>query len=98
VFAGIEWGVQPRSIAWSWPLAAALLYVAVGPAVIAFRCWGAGIGRAGPSMGAFFTNLTPLFAALMSSAFLGETPHAYHAAAFALIVGGIACSAPRPTA
>jgi drug/metabolite transporter (DMT)-like permease len=43
----------------------------------------------------FFANLTPLFAALMSSAFLGELPHLYHAAAFALIVGGILISSQR---
>ena len=39
-----------------------------------------------------FSNLTPLFAALLSTAFLGEPPRAYHAAAFALIVGGIVVS------
>ncbi len=90
--AALEWTTRPLHIAWSWQVAAALLYVAVGPAVIAFRCWGAGVQRAGPTVGAFFTNLTPLFAALMSSAFLGELPHLYHIAAFALIVGGIAWS------
>ena len=91
-FAAGEWALGGASIAWSWPVAAALLYVAVGPAVIAFRCWGAGVERAGPSVGAFFSNLTPLFAALLSAAFLGEAPHAYHALAFALIVGGIMVS------
>jgi drug/metabolite transporter (DMT)-like permease len=70
----------------------ALTYVAVGPAVIAFRCWGAGVKRAGPNIAGFFSNLTPLFAALMSSAFLGEMPHLYHAAAFGLILGGIVFS------
>jgi drug/metabolite transporter (DMT)-like permease len=94
-FAAAEWQAGQPQIGWSWPLAAALLYVAVGPAVIAFRCWGAGVQRAGPSVGAFFTNLTPLFAALLSSAFLGEAPHLYHGAAFALIVGGIVFSARR---
>lgn len=95
VFTAGEALTVTRPLAFSWPVAAALLYVAVGPAIIAFRCWGAGIERAGPSMGAFFTNLTPLFAALLSSAFLGETPQLYHGLAFALIVGGIACSAQR---
>ncbi|HZV65302.1 MAG TPA: DMT family transporter [Telluria sp.] len=94
-FAAAEWRIGPARIDWSWPLAAALLFVAVGPAVIAFRCWGAGVRRAGPSVGAFFINLTPLFAALMSSVFLGEAPHLYHGAAFALIVGGIVFSARR---
>ncbi len=92
VLASVEWSVAPRHIAWSWTVVAVLLYVAAGPAVIAFRCWGAGVQRAGPTVGAFFTNLTPLFAAVMSSAFLGELPHLYHLAAFALIVGGIAYS------
>ena len=50
---------------------------------------------AGPQMASFFLNLTPLFAALLSAAFLREVPHWYHAAAFALIVGGIVVSARR---
>lgn len=95
VFAAGEWTLGDVRIAWSWPVAAALLYVAIGPAIIAFRCWGAGVQRAGPSVGAFFTNLTPLFAAVFSSAFLGETPHLYHVLAFALIVAGIVFSARR---
>ena len=90
--AGVEWSVQDVHIDWSWNVAAALLFVAVGPAVIAMRCWGAGVQRAGPTVGAFFINLTPLFATVMSSAFLGELPQLYHIAAFALIVGGIAWS------
>lgn len=95
LFSAGEWARGNAHIAWSWPVAAALLYVAIGPAVIAFRCWGAGVQRAGPSVGAFFTNLTPLFAAIFSSAFLGETPHLYHGLAFLLIVAGIVFSARR---
>lgn len=88
-----EWTLgSPSHIVWGWPLAAALLYVAVGPAIIAFRCWGAGIQRAGPTVAGFFSNLTPLFAAILSAAFLGEMPHLYHVAAFVLIVGGIVFS------
>ncbi len=93
VLAGGEWALKGVEIAWSWPLAAALLYVAIGPAILAMRCWGAGLQKAGPTLGSFFINLTPLFTALLSSAFLGEAPHLYHALAFALIVGGIAVSA-----
>jgi drug/metabolite transporter (DMT)-like permease len=92
VLSGAEWAVTGIDIAWSWPVAAALLYVATGPAILAMRAWGAGVQRAGPAVGAFFVNLTPLFTALLSSTFLGEAPHLYHALAFALIVGGIAVS------
>jgi len=91
--SGAEWAVKGVDVAWSWPLAAALLYVAIGPAILAMRCWGAGLQKAGPTLGSFFINLTPLFTALLSSSFLGEAPHLYHALAFALIVGGIAVSA-----
>jgi len=95
LFAAGEWALTDAHIVWSWPLAGALLFVAVGPALLAYRCWGAGIQRAGPTMAGFFANLTPLFAALLSAALLNETPHAYHVAAFALIVGGIAVSSRR---
>jgi drug/metabolite transporter (DMT)-like permease len=94
-FAAAEWSVSSAQIHWSWTLAAALAYVAVGPAVIAFRFWGEGVRGAGPSVAAFFSNLTPLFAALLSSAFLGELPHGYHVLAFVLIVGGIVVSSRR---
>ncbi|MBA5687128.1 DMT family transporter [Rugamonas apoptosis] len=94
-FAAGEWALGSAPVQWSWMLVAALLYVAVCPAVIAFRCWGEGVREAGPAIGAFFVNLTPLFAAVLSSAFLGEAPHGYHVAAFALIVGGIVVSSRR---
>lgn len=93
--AGGEWALGFGRIQPSWPLALALLYVAVGPALLAYRAWGAGVSRAGPQVAGFFVNLTPLFTALLSSAFLGEVPHLYHALAFMLIVGGIAVSSSR---
>lgn len=97
-FAAGEALISPASINWSWTLVAALAYVAVGPAIIAFRCWGAGVQQAGPAVAAFFVNLTPLFTALFSSLILGESPHVYHALAFMLIVGGIIISSGRATA
>lgn len=87
-----EWASGPFEIQWGWPLALALVYVAVGPAILAYRCWGLGVQRAGPSVAGFFSNLTPLFAALFSAAFLGEPPRLFHIAAFLLIVGGIVVS------
>lgn len=95
LFAAGEWALTDAHIQWGWPLAAALLYVAVGPAILAYRCWGLGVQRVGPNVAGFFANLTPLFAAVMSAAFLGELPHGYHAMAFMLIVGGIVVSSRR---
>lgn len=95
LFAGGEWALDKAHITWGWPLAAALVFIAIGPALIAYRAWGAGVSRAGPAAAGFFANLTPLFAAVFSTAFLGETPQLYHLLAFALIVGGILVSSRR---
>ena len=92
-----EWALtEPVAIDWrNASVLAALLFVAVGPSIVAYRCWGLGVALGGPALAAFFANLTPLFAALLSAWLLGDTPHAYHAGAFALIVAGIAVSARR---
>ncbi|MYN14653.1 EamA family transporter [Pusillimonas sp. TS35] len=94
-----EWTLTDAKIVWGWPVVLGLLYVSIGPAIVAFRAWGVGVQRVGPATAAFFANLMPLFAALLSSAFLGEAPRGYHAVAFALIVGGIVMSSRirRPT-
>lgn len=94
-FAGLEWTVTDASITWGWPLLFTLLYVAIGPSILAYRCWGAGVQRVGPATAGFFTNLTPLFAAILSSIFLGEVPRFYHGVAFMLIVAGIVLSSRR---
>lgn len=95
-FATLEWATTDWSINWNWTVVLALAYVSIGPALIAFRCWGSGVQRVGPSTAGIFYNLTPIFAAILSVVLLGETPRLYHAAAFILIVGGIALSARRP--
>ena len=82
---------------WSWLLALAILYMAVGPSIVAYRLWGLAVAEAGPAIAAFFYNLTPLFAALLSAALIGEWPQPYHGLAFALIVAGILVSS-RPAA
>lgn len=62
---------------------------------VAYRCWGLGIAAGGPALAAFFANLTPVFAALLSVAILGDTPRWYHGVAFALIAAGIVVSSRR---
>jgi drug/metabolite transporter (DMT)-like permease len=87
-----ETALGTAPMVWNGWVIAALIYVAVGPSVIAYRCWGLGIaegGVSGPALAAFFSNLTPLFAAVMSAALLNEAPQWFHAMAFGLIVGGI---------
>ena len=81
-------------VEWTSPkVLAALAFVAIGPSLVAYRCWGLGVAEAGPTLAAFFVNLSPLFAALLSATLLGEAPQPYHAMAFVLIVAGIVVSA-----
>ncbi|WP_077035841.1 DMT family transporter [Pelomonas sp. KK5] len=94
--AGLEWAIDgSQPFVWGSGLAAALAYVAIGPSLIAYRCWGAGVAEAGPALAAFFSNLTPVFAALLSAALLGEGPQWHHGLAFALIVAGILVSSRK---
>ena len=95
LFTAAEWSTMSPVIHWNGGLITALLFVAIGPAVVAYRCWGLGVQRVGPDIAVFFVNLTPLFAALLSLAFLGEMPHLYHVLAFLLIVGGILLSSRK---
>lgn len=96
LFSGAEQLLGAPPIRWSPVVFAALLYVSLGASVVAYRCWGLGVAAGGPTLAAFFNNLTPLFAAVLSAALLGELPQPYHAVGFALIVAGIAVSlAPR---
>jgi drug/metabolite transporter (DMT)-like permease len=90
-----EQALGAAPIRWGPWTVAALLYVSLGASILAYRAWALGVAEGGPALAAFFNNLTPLFAALLSAAVLGEPPKAYHAAAFALIVGGILVSARR---
>lgn len=95
LFAGLEWTMPHIDVQWGWPLFAAIIAIAVGPAVLAYRCWALGVQKMGPSVAGFFSNLTPLFAALMSALLLGDMPSLYHAIAFTLIVGGIVVSSRK---
>jgi drug/metabolite transporter (DMT)-like permease len=98
-FSVAEWqgltGLDDPHIDWGWPLWAALVYVAVGPAVLAYRVWGLGVQRVGPNVAGFFVNFIPVFTATLSALLLGEMPQLYHLIAFALIIGGIAVSSVR---
>ena len=98
LFTAGEQLLAPAPVQWGWPLAAALAYVALGPSLLAYGAFGAGLRRVGPHTAAHFINLTPLFTALLSAVFLGEAPTVFHALAFVLIIMGIGLSGARPQA
>lgn len=85
-------GAQPPVWPASWSSWAAMIFIAVGPSILAYRCWGLGVQAVGPTMASFFGNLTAIFAALWSALFLGQHPRWYHPVALLLITAGIAVS------
>ena len=95
LFAGTEAVLGAAHLVPGWPLLAVLLFIAIGPAILAYRFWGAGVQRSSPQIAGFFANLIPLFTALLSIPILGTSPHLYHAVAFVLIVAGIMVSSRR---
>lgn len=93
--AGLEMLASPVQVRWSPLVFGVLAYVAIGPSVLAYRCWGVGVAAAGPAIASIFANLTPVFAALLSALVIGELPQGYHLVAFALTVAGILVSVRR---
>ena len=88
-FAVTEWQLDFSYFAWSWPTVLMIIYVIVGPSLIAYRCWGLGVTRAGATVATFFTNLIPLFTAILSTLLLQKPPELFQGLAFALILAGI---------
>lgn len=74
---------------WTERTALIFLYVALFPALLAYFCWDRAVALVGAQLPVFFANLTPVFAALMSIVWLGETLHVYHGVGMALILLGI---------
>ena len=90
-----EWGAGALVLQLQWSTFLLILWLALGPSLLAYWCWDRGVARAGPVLPMFFLNLTPLFAALMSAVLIAEAPRMFHAVAFALIVFGIVVSQRR---
>ncbi|MBL8444601.1 MAG: DMT family transporter [Zoogloeaceae bacterium] len=69
--------------------AVALLYVAVFPSFLGYIFYNSGIAAVGPSRGALFIHLMPVFGTLLAAIFLGERPYWYHFVGIALVFTGI---------
>jgi len=88
-FAVTEWQLEYSYFTWSWSTVFMIIYVIIGPSLIAYRCWGLGVSGAGATVATFFTNLIPLFTAILSTLLLQKPPELFQGVAFALILVGI---------
>ena len=89
VFAGTEYQLGLSYFSWNWQTLAMIGYVIIGPSLIAYRCWGLGVNQAGATVATFFTNLIPIFTAILSTLLLQRPPELFQGVAFALILAGI---------
>jgi len=67
-----------------------LLYIAIFTSLLGQIFFMRAVELVGPGRAANFHNLTPIFGAILSLLILGEHLQLYHAAALALVLGGIA--------
>lgn len=72
-----------------------LFYVAIFPSTLAYLCFNRGVQLIGANRAAPFFHLVPVFGTLMSIAFIGEHPQAFHFIGFALVLAGVFAASRR---
>jgi drug/metabolite transporter (DMT)-like permease len=94
-------GLMPLSILYAWELSqggrfelnpaniTSILYVALFPSVLAFIFWNQSVREVGPNKAGLFLYLMPVFGAILSAVFLGESIRSFHLVGMALIFYGI---------
>ena len=79
----VEWGAVP-AVAWG-----SMAYASVFSLGVAYLIWNASVVRVGSSRTAIYMCITPMVAALVAWAVLGERPVPLQAVGAVLIVGGV---------
>ena len=78
---------QPMHL--NMPTVWSVLYTGIFASVVAFITFNEAVARIGPSKAVYFLHLMPVFGALFSYAFLGETLQLYHLIGFPIALGGV---------
>jgi drug/metabolite transporter (DMT)-like permease len=73
-----------------------LAYVALFPSTLAYLCFNRGVQLIGANRAAPFFHVVPVFGTVMSIAFLGEHPQAFHFIGFALVLAGVFVASRKP--
>lgn len=101
-FAGAALLMLPFQLAMGTPLPledasgfAALLYLALGPSILAFFLFNRGVALVGSARAGLFFYLMPVFGTIFAGAFLHESIGAVELAGFLLVGAGFALSARR---
>lgn len=82
-----------RQLRFDAQTAAAIMYVAVFPSVLAYTFFNRGVELIGSSRAGVCLNLVPLFGAVLAIALLGEQLRAYHVIGITLTIAGVTLAA-----
>ncbi|WP_323003619.1 DMT family transporter [Denitromonas sp.] len=101
-------GICVLAPAWAWELSqgrhivlhpgslTAIAYTAIFPGFLGYVFYNRGVALVGPSRGALFIHLMPVFGTILSVIFLDELPAAFHGVGIALILSGIWLTTRHP--
>jgi len=78
-----------RQIQFSHTIVAAIVYLGIGPSVLAFLCWNESVAIVGPTRAALVYYSLPLFSGLEAFLLLGEPIHGIHVLSGLLILSGV---------
>jgi drug/metabolite transporter (DMT)-like permease len=80
---------QAMIIEFSPKIMGAILYLGVGPSLLAYLCWNQSVAIIGPTRAAFVYYCLPLFSGVVGLLMLGEPVNAFHVMSGILILGGV---------
>jgi drug/metabolite transporter (DMT)-like permease len=83
------YAVREFHLTLSADVALGLSYLVLFPSALAYLAWGAGVKALGPQAGGAFSNLVPVYGALLAVLLLGEPLRPYHVTAAVLVAAGI---------
>lgn len=86
-------GLTIRSSTSTW---IGIIYIGVFPGFVGYVFYNAGIAAVGPSRGALFIHLMPVFGTLLAIMFLGEQPQWFHYTGIAMVFSGIFLTTLKP--
>jgi len=89
----VPWFVweQPwtKMIEYSPTIIGAILYLGIGPSLMAYLCWNQSVAIIGPTRAAFVYYCLPLLSGAEALVLLGEPVHVVHLVSGVLILGGV---------
>ncbi|MGA8829972.1 MAG: DMT family transporter [Desulfomonilaceae bacterium] len=78
-----------KAIDFSWKVIASILYLGIGPSLLAYLFWNESVAIIGPARAAFIYYLLPVLSGFEAVEFLGEPVTAVHVFSGAMILAGV---------